>query len=155
MFSCSYFLQFLLNFFVQRGSRYFSQLSDIWVCFLFFFFCNCCVTWLLLNGLHLSCFCTLLEGRPRLVQRKQPSFKTHLLTQGTSCGRLPSCFMCFSLHFAKQLNAGLHVSLFMNPVLLRVKLPRWLLQIPSARSGLPGTSRSERTALAQFCVDCY
>uniref|UniRef100_A0A8C9PST1 Family with sequence similarity 184 member A n=1 Tax=Spermophilus dauricus TaxID=99837 RepID=A0A8C9PST1_SPEDA len=29
-------------------------------------------------------------------------------------------------------------------VLLRVKLPRWLLQIPNARSGLPGTSRSER-----------
>lgn len=31
------------------------------------FFCNCCVTWLLLNELHLSCFCTLLEGRPHLV----------------------------------------------------------------------------------------
>lgn len=56
--------------------------------------------------------------------------------------------MCFSLHFAKQLNAGSHVSLFMNPVLLRVKLPRWFLQIPSARSGLPDTSHSERTGLA-------
>uniref|UniRef100_A0A8C0R5D6 Family with sequence similarity 184 member A n=1 Tax=Canis lupus dingo TaxID=286419 RepID=A0A8C0R5D6_CANLU len=32
--------------------------------------------------------------------------------------------------------------------ILLVKLPRWLLQIPSARSGLHGTSRSERTVLA-------
>lgn len=63
--------------------------------------------------------------------------------------------MCFSLHLAKQLIAGLHVSLFMNSVLLRVKLPRRLLQIPSARSGLPGTSHSERNVLAQLCVDCY
>uniref|UniRef100_E9QAL2 Family with sequence similarity 184, member A n=1 Tax=Mus musculus TaxID=10090 RepID=E9QAL2_MOUSE len=28
-------------------------------------------------------------------------------------------------------------------VLLRVKLPQWLLQTPSARSGLPGTSHSD------------
>lgn len=50
----------------------------------------------------------------------------------------------------KLFNPGLHVSLFMNSVLLRVKLPRWLLQIPSARNGLPGTSHSEGTVLAQL-----
>ena len=47
--------------FVQRRSRYFSQLSDFWGLFYFF---NCCVTWLLLIGLHLSCFCTLPEWGP-------------------------------------------------------------------------------------------
>lgn len=50
----------------------------------------------------------------------------------------------------KLFNPGLHVSLFMNSVLLRLKLPQWLLQIPSARSGLPGTSHSERIVLAQL-----
>ncbi|XP_076773200.1 protein FAM184A isoform X2 [Arvicanthis niloticus] len=54
--------------------------------------------------------------------------------------------MCMS---SRNLTAGLSITHCCVPcnspkdVLLRVKRPRWLLQIPSARSGLPGTSHSE------------
>lgn len=68
----------------------------------------------------------------------------HTSDTGNHCGHLHWWFICFPLHLAKQLNAGLHVSLFMNPVPLRVKPPRWPLQIASARTGSPGTLRSER-----------
>uniref|UniRef100_A0A8I5ZWH8 Family with sequence similarity 184, member A n=1 Tax=Rattus norvegicus TaxID=10116 RepID=A0A8I5ZWH8_RAT len=50
---------------------------------------------------------------------------------------------------SRTLTAGLSITHCCVPcyspkdALLRVKPPRWLLRIPSARSGLPGTSRSE------------
>nr|KAF6362821.1 family with sequence similarity 184 member A [Pipistrellus kuhlii] len=65
--------------------------------------------------------------------------------------------MCMS---SRNMTAGVTIHivacLVISPrhVLPRVKLPRWLLQTPSARSGLPGTSHSEGIGLAPLCVDC-
>lgn len=106
---------------------------------------------LLCHRVHASRHWTPVLRGSTPVQGSQ-AFHT-VLTWGARCGHQHLYLIAFPL-LCRPFNPGLYVSLFMNSVLLRVKLPRWLLRIPSARSGLPGTSRSEWTVLARLCVDC-